>query len=274
MGTPAQLSPAARAFDTIAPVFDQRFDPWLSVASQRRAVRTALAEAFPPGARVIDIGGGTAEDARWLSERGRDVLLTDVSPAMVAAAAEKLRPCGSQTEVAAAEDLSGLVTKYGARSFDGAYSNFAGLNCVADLRAFASGLAQLLKPDAPALLVVFGTCSPGEMLVEALRGRPRNMFRRFATGDVPAKLGGETFSVRYHRERDLRGALSPWFKLEARKAIGLFVPPSAAEPFISAWPRLLGAAEWLDKRLARPLAYFGDHILYRFVRTSIGAPQA
>ena len=51
-----------------------------------------------------------------------------------------------------------------------------------------------------AILVLFGTFSPGEKIVEALRGRPRNMFRRLARGAVPAQLGGHEFTVRYHRD--------------------------------------------------------------------------
>src|SRR5271154_1918672 len=86
------LAPAAAAFDAIAERFDERFGPWLSVAAQRRAVRSALRDAFPPGARVIEIGGGTGEDALWLMARGRQVLLTDVSPLMVRLAAAKFAP--------------------------------------------------------------------------------------------------------------------------------------------------------------------------------------
>jgi hypothetical protein len=51
----------------------------------------------------------------------------------------------------------------------------------------------------------------------------------------------------------------------------VFVPPSAAEPWISDHPRLLQALQALDGALAGPLAMLGDHILYRFVRTEAGA---
>src|SRR6185503_14599440 len=91
------LPPAARAFDAVAERFDERYGAWLSVAAQRRAVRAELERAFPPGAHVIEVGGGTGEDARWLSERGRTVLLTDVSPTMVCIAEEKLRPLDAPT---------------------------------------------------------------------------------------------------------------------------------------------------------------------------------
>jgi hypothetical protein len=151
--------------------------------------------------------------------------------------------------------------------FDGAYSVFAPLNCVADLRPFGQGLARLLRPAAPLMLVMFGTCCPGEMLVETLRGRPRNALRRFSRGDVPARLNGRNFTVRYHRRADLERMLSPWFRLQSRRGVGIFVPPSAAEPWISRHPRLLGVLDKLDRFAAQPLSIFGDHVLYRFQRT-------
>jgi hypothetical protein len=65
--------------------------------------------------------------------------------------------------------------------------------------------------------------------------------------------------------------LSPWFHLQCREGVGVFVPPSAAEPWISRYPGLLNVLETMDRLAARPLAMFGDHILYRFVRTGAEA---
>jgi SAM-dependent methyltransferase len=261
------LASAAQAFDAIAGEFDARFTPWRSVEAQRRAVRRALAEAFPPGARLIEIGAGTGDDALWLTAQGREVLMTDASPAMVAVASAK----GGgriRSRVAAAERFDELAEYLCEEPpFDGAYSVFAALNCVTDLRPFAEALSRLLRPGAPMLLVLFGTCCPGEMIVETLRGRPRNAFRRFRRGDVAARLGGKDFTVRYHRRAELERRFAPWFTLERREGIGIFVPPSAAEPWISSHPRLLGLLEAADRLAAWPLAALGDHILYRFVRT-------
>jgi SAM-dependent methyltransferase len=263
------LAPAAAAFDAIAPQFDTRFRPWLSVEAQRRAIRRQLIAAFPSGSRLVEIGGGTGDDALWLARRGREVLMTDASPAMITTASAK--SAGRiRTVVAAAEEFGEVAEELKSEPlFDGAYSVFAGLNCVADLRSFGRGIARLLRKDGPLMLVMFGTCCPGEMLVETLRGRPANALRRFRRGDVPARLGGRDFTVRYHRGRDLKRMFSPWFRLESRRGIGVFVPPSAAEPWISSHPRLLKSFEVADRSLSRPLAFLGDHILYRFVRTDV-----
>jgi SAM-dependent methyltransferase len=267
-----QLSPAADAFDAVAPAFDARFGTWKSVAAQRRAVRDILAASFPPGSRLFEIGGGTGEDARWLCARGRHVVMTDASPAMVAIASAKLAAFPqSRADAVAAENLclySADRTKDARAPFDGAYSNFAALNCVADLEAAARGLAQLVRPGGVAALVLFGIAAPGDVVVECLRGRANGALRRWQAGPVKARLGGHSFEIVYHRPRAVIAAMRPWFRLERRIGIGIFVPPSAAEPWISRHPRLLGAMEALDRIVQRPLAALGDHILYQFRRTT------
>jgi len=267
------LSPAIEAFDAVAARFDARFGAWRSVAAQRREVRAQLARAFPRGARVIEIGGGTGEDARWLAARGRDVLLTDGAPAMVRIAREKLRSQrGPEPRVVSAERLATLADERdqtGEPPFDGAFSNFAALNCVEAMSEFGTGLARLLRPGAPALLVLFGTLCPGEFVVQLARGDVRAAARRLGRGPVRARLGGREFTVRYHAVEDLRRALTPWFRLRRRIGIGVFVPPSAAEPWISAHPALVRMLEAMDRVAARPLAPFGDHGLYWFERTSL-----
>lgn len=257
----AELLPAGAAFDAIAASFDAAFDPWLSVAAQRAAVRAELLAAFAPGARLLEIGGGTGTDAAWLQQRERHVFLTDASPAMVAEAKRKI---GTEAEAIAAEQLAELAGR--GRRFDGAYSNFAALNCVADLAPVGRALAELVRPGGTVVLVLFGTCCPGEIVTEALRGRPRNCLRRFRSGPVAASLRGRRFDVRYHRRAEIERAMAPGFRLVGRKAIGLLVPPSAAEPWISRHPRLLAGLAAADRRFARALAAFGDHVLYRFER--------
>ncbi|HEV7587873.1 MAG TPA: hypothetical protein VGO40_07050, partial [Longimicrobium sp.] len=203
---------------------------------------------------------------------------TDASPAMVAIAGPKLagRKGWSTAEVWPAEEMEALAAEresIGAPSFDAAFSNFAALNCVSDLRPVARGLARLLRPGAPAMLVLFGPFPPGEVVVELLRRNPRAAVRRLARGDVPARLGGRSFTVRYHRPREVARAFAPWFRLRRTRGIGVFVPPSAAEPWISRHPRLLRALEALDRAASAPLARLGDHVLFHLERTDVAPPS-
>jgi SAM-dependent methyltransferase len=275
----AGLPPAVRAFDRTAPRFDERFGAWRSVAAQRRAVRRELVRTFPPGGRVLDLGAGTGEDALFLLERGYDVTITDGSPTMVERARDKLRQAGfadrPPPEQVVLEDLdrfADTVQRQGRPPYDGAYSNFAAFNCVADLPALAGPLASLLRPGAHCLLVVFGPCSVGEVVVELLRGRPRAAVRRFRRGAAPARLGGEHFAVWYPSPRTVARALAPYFRLRRTRGIGILVPPSAAEPFVSRFPRIVGALEAADRVLTAPLALLADHVLLDLERTAEPAP--
>jgi SAM-dependent methyltransferase len=271
--TTSGLPPALRAFDAVADRFDERFTPWQSVAAQRRAVRRELLATFPAGASLLELGGGTGEDALFLAAEGRRVLVTDGAPSMVDRTREKAAARGLSERVraerVAIEELPGLARRRAAAGeppFDGVFSNFAAFNCVADPAAAARALAPLVKPGAHALLVVFGPVSPGETLALLLRGERRAAFRRFARGPVPARLGGHEFTVTYPSRRSLARAFAPHFALRRTVGIGIFVPPSSAEPAISGWPRLLAALEALDRVAARPLAFLGDHVLLDFVR--------
>ena len=268
----SSLRPAAQAFDAIAPAFDQRFGAWQSVSAQRRAVLAALLREFPKRGHILELGGGTGEDASFLAELGYDVLMTDPSPTMVALASAKLLPLGAEAEITAGEEFEEFAARYlttGGQQFDGAFSNFAPLNCVVDLEPVVRGLAQLLRPGAPAMLVIFGTFCPGEMLTEVLRKRPRQALRRLKRGPIPARLAKREFPIVYHRRAALVRAFAPWFVLEQRLGIGITVPPSAAEPWITGQPKLLAAMEALDRVLSRPLAMLGDHVLYQFRRTEV-----
>lgn len=265
------LRPAALAFDAIAPTFDPRFGAWRSVAAQRRAVRGALLQVFPKGSYIFELGGGTGEDAAFMAGHGYDVLLTDPSPAMAALAQSKLSGFHARAAVTGGEEMEDFAARHlsaGGKRFDGAFSNFAPLNCIVDLRPVARGLAQLLKPGAPAMLVLFGTLCPGEMVTEILNHRLNRALRRCKRGELTARLGKREFPIVYHRRAALERAFAPWFRLEKRLGIGVTVPPSGAEPWISEHSRLLRVMESIDRVIARPFALLGDHVLYQFRRTA------
>ena len=143
--------------------------PWNSVEAQRRAVRRRACRDLPAGSATHRSRGGTGEDALWLCDRGHDVLMTDASPAMVADRISEMRAARSRPAVAA-EDFGARATELaGEPRFDGAYFVFAGLNCVSDLTALAVHIARLLCVLARrCMLVMFGTCCPGEMFVRNL----------------------------------------------------------------------------------------------------------
>lgn len=276
--SPARTPAAVQAFDALAPRFDERFGPWKSVAAQRAAVRRQLLDRFPPGASLLELGGGTGEDALYLAAHGRRVHLTDGSPSMIGCAGEKVRRNAAEgmvtVERLALEELASLADRRDAAGeprFAGCYSNFAAFNCIEDLRAPARALSRLLVPGGAALLVVFGPFSPGEIVTLVVRGDPKGAFRRLSRRRVPARVGGHSFTVTYHTPGAVARVFAPWFCLTRTVGIGVFVPPSSAEPWISRRPRLLSILERLDASAAETLALLGDHILLTLERTEVDA---
>ena len=228
---------------------------------------------------MLELGGGTGEDALFLATHGLRVHLTDGSPEMVARAGLKIQTAGLSGLVScerlSLEELEEFARRREAAGeplFDGCFSNFASLNCVEELTPVGRGLSALLPAGARAQLVVFGPCCPGEIATLLLKGRFKSALRRLSPREAPARVAGHTFTVRYPAPRRYAQAFAPWFRLEAVRGIGILVPPSSAEPFVSRFPRLISGLEAVDRLLSRPLALLGDHVLLDFVRT--GAPSA
>jgi SAM-dependent methyltransferase len=258
---------AATAFDGVAEHYDEVFTYSMIGRAQRREVWARLVEAFPCGSRIVELNCGTGEDARYLVERGRAVVACDASPLMIEVAKRRIaRGAGANLKFlnVANEDVGLMLS---GQLFDGAFSNFSGLNCLADLRPFARSLAALVKPGSPVLLCLWSRVCVTEFVWYLLHGQVRKACRRFP-GKATAKVGAVTIPVVYRTVNNIRRVFSPWFELRSRSAVGLFVPPSYVEKWMSKHPRMLARLERLDKAFADWPIFrdAGDHVLLELVR--------
>ena len=258
---------AATAFDGVAGAYDEAFTYSMIGRAQRRKVWAKLRAAFPRGSHILELNCGTGEDARYLVERGRSVVACDASHSMIQVA-KRRSPLGDSANLEflhlANEDLGFMLSE---KLFDGAFSNFSGLNCLADLRPFASNLAGLVKPGGAVLLCLWSRICVAEFFWYLLHGQLRKACRRFP-GKAMARVGDVTIAVTYPTVRSVRRAFSPWFELRSRSAVGLFVPPSYVEQWMSKHPKILTGLERLDKVSASWPIFrdAGDHVLLELVR--------
>ena len=155
----------------------------------------------------------------------------------------------------------------GRQEFDGAFSNFSGLNCAADLQPVAANMAALVKPGGRVLLCLWSRICVTEVLWYLLHGQPRKALRRLS-GKSTARIGGVTIPVFYPTVGAIRRVFSPWFDLKSRAAVGLFVPPSYVEKWLSDRPRMVKALEEMDQRATSWPVFrdLGDHVLLEFER--------
>ncbi|QGH69202.1 class I SAM-dependent methyltransferase [Pseudactinotalea sp. HY158] len=95
------------------------------------------------GQRLLEIGAGAAQCARWLTARGVDVVATDLAPGMVEAARELNAGTGVVVPVQVADARS---QPFAASSFDQVFTAFGAIPFVADAREVHREVARVLRP--------------------------------------------------------------------------------------------------------------------------------
>jgi SAM-dependent methyltransferase len=245
------------AFDRLAATYDEDFTATPIAAYLRGVAQQRLAQLVQPGARVLELGCGTGEDARAVARMGAHVTATDASAAMLAITAEKTRGLSVTTahldlNAPEASDVGGV--------FDGVYSNFGALNCALDRGALAAWLAQRIRAGGWAAFAVMGPLCLWELLWHGAHGQFRTATRRwrpsqFQIDDSPP------VTVTCPAPRQLTREFAPHFQTVSVRPLGMFVPHTAAYPVVEKRPRLLQRLLTLDKitQDAPLLALFGDH---------------
>jgi ubiquinone/menaquinone biosynthesis C-methylase UbiE len=262
---------AILAFDQLARRYDDLFTRSLIGRAQRNAVWRVIAQAFRSGDHILELNCGTGEDALFLAGKGVSVVACDASEQMIEYAQQRLRTEAPNTSVKFAqlpiEQIAEIRTE---SAFDGVFSNFSGLNCVADLSQTAENLATLIPPGAPLIICLSTRFCISEIIWFLIHGRPHEAFRR-CSGNAAAKVGEFVVDVYYPTLRQLQKSFSPAFVMRSCVGIGITVPPSYVEPWIRKFPNLLHVMETIDKALsARPgFRVIGDHMLVSFERVQV-----
>jgi len=261
------VSPAP--FDDAADDYDRRFTNTEIGRVLRKSVWRHLDNVLTPGSRVLELGCGTGEDARWLAGRGHRVLATDASPSMLEQARRKIGRAGLTDRVRFAQlDLAGIAVEPDppGAPFDGVLSNFGALNCLPSCADLAAVLHRWLKPGARMVFVVMGPFCLWEWAWYGLRLQPRTALRRLRSGQVVGVGAESSVRVWYPSPGRLRRQLQPWFEVREVMAIGALVPPPYADAIVRDRPELLRRLAALEERFGRRLSWLSDHYLLSLER--------
>src|SRR3984957_20303971 len=245
-----QPTPSARAYwDYAAETYDQDFESTLIGQSRRKAVWRDLDRLFVSGQRILEINCGTGIDALHLAERGLTVVACDISQRMIELARERAGSTrfGKAVEfrVLSTEEMAKLD---GEAPFDGAFSNFSGLNCVEDLRSASRNLSELLRPNARVLLCMLGRFVPWEILWFGVHADLRRALRRLA-GPIARAVDGGMLKVGYPSADQIAQSFAAQFDLRRLSGIGICVPPSYMEHWARRFPNVLSALASADSML-------------------------
>jgi hypothetical protein len=151
--------------------------------------------------------------------------------------------------------------------YDGAFSNFGGLNVLENLRPLAAALSQWVRPGGHLVLAPMGPFCPWEIGWYGLRGQWKTAVRRFRQPAM-ARIGDNQIPVWYPPARRLRQAFAPWFECVHVESLGLWLPPSYLAHWVERWPRLFAALDQLERATARLSGGWGDHYIMILTRVS------
>jgi SAM-dependent methyltransferase len=254
-----QFSP----FDQLAADYDRSFTRSACGRALRSMVWDRLPTVFGTRHRILELGCGTGEDAVRLARAGHRLVATDASAEMIRLARLKAEAAGCADRIEfhamAAEDLHRLP---GEARFDGVFSNFGAINCVADVSALALELSARLTPGAPLLFVVMGRYVPWEWAWFLARGDRERAFRRLAR----AGTAWRGLPIHYPTPQELARSLAPMFELRRRAALGSVLPPSYAAGWLETRPRWLAALSAVERALCRVTAGMADHYMVEATR--------
>jgi SAM-dependent methyltransferase len=233
----------ASAFDEMAATYDASFTRTAVGEALRAMVWSRLTNTFRAAQRILELGCGTGEDALWLGRNGVEVVATDASAQMIDVARQKLCHEKNAGRVVfhhlAMEDLSKLARE---PAFDGVFSNFGAINCVANLPALITEVAGRLAPGARLVWVVMGRHVPWEWLWYAFRGEPAKAIRRFS------RRGAEWRGIKitYRTPAQMAALLKPYFEVVRVSPLGWALPPTYAAGWVHRSPRALAALTRLE----------------------------
>lgn len=251
-------------FNAVAAPYDDWFTHSPTGRMQRGVVWHVLADLVSEGTQfnVLELNGGTGEDALWLARRGCRVLLTDASDGMLDVARQKLKgeDVDMDIRVLRFEELDKLPEN----NFDLIFSNFGGLNCLSPeaMRDFGCAVAQKLRPGGSFVAVVMGRFCWWETLYFLRKGRFKTAFRRLGKGPLAVQLNeNSSVDTWYYAARSFH-TFFPDLQQTHLRAVGFWLPPSYLDPFFTKHPRLLKGLNMLEARFRHALWASGaDHFL-------------
>jgi ubiquinone/menaquinone biosynthesis C-methylase UbiE len=241
---------AARLFwDSASEDYEEVFSGTSLGKIRREAVWRDMLRLFRRDDRVLEINCGTGLDAVFLAQHGVELVACDISPQMIERARQHAasESVGERIEfvVLPTEELGALAD---GPLFDGAFSNFSGLNCVKDLSPVRVQLSRRMKPGAPLLLCMMGSVGLWERFRFLLHGQFRRAFPRRQEKTAEFVRAPELKTYRYS-VAEICAQFAPSFRLRRWKGIGITVPSAYMEHWARRLPRVVRFLAAVDQRI-------------------------
>lgn len=259
------------SFNKISDSFDEEDKENAILQWMRNSVYEIYLSFFKKGDKLLELNAGTGIDAVYLASKGIKILATDISDEMLGKLKVKIVKKNLQ-DLIKIENLSFDETdKISERNFDGAISNFGGLNCINNFENLSGSLGERIKPGGRFIAVVMNSFCPWEIFYYLLKLDPANAFRRFNKEGIEAGLSEFKIRSFYFSPVEFADRFRKYFEIEKIYSHGLFTPPpymfgiyKKAKPLVKAFMKM----DDYTKKIF-PLNRIGDHFAIVLKRNKI-----
>ncbi len=257
----------AKFYDAVAEQYDSIFGKNDIGHYVRQFTVKQYLMTFSPGQNILELNCGTGADALILAQQKISITGFDLSPRMIAIAKKKILSAKLDNfidvRVLAIEDIDILSGKV----YDGALSNFDGLNTFRTFHHLSEKLANLLKPGAVFFATLLNSWSIQKIMGAIKQLHFVRAFSRLSKkGETPHT--GFSYHIYYHSPFSFYFQFRNHFSLEKIFSFGFLVPPYGhdnASSFIkNNIPRLIKVEQKIAGIL--PFNLIGDHFLIEMKR--------
>jgi ubiquinone/menaquinone biosynthesis C-methylase UbiE len=243
-------------FDPIASEYDTRFTNGAIGQLQRQQVWDYLEGILPEltGLELLELNCGTGEDALLFSEKGFNIVATDVSTEMLKVTEQKVQQFSMQHRISSRYlDLESFDPSLFDKKFDLVFSNFGGLNCISpsSLKSLLEKMTSVLSPHGRFIAVIMPQFCFWESVYFSLKLRFNDVFRRWTTKEVSADFQGVNMGIWYYSPAQIKKESVSHFKTIAVLPIGIALPPSYLEIFFAKRKGLLRCLNRIEKIISR-----------------------
>jgi ubiquinone/menaquinone biosynthesis C-methylase UbiE len=255
-------------FDHIATNYDSLFTNSAIGQLQRAHVWKYLERVTPElrGLDMLELNCGTGEDALLFSDRGFNIVATDISEEMLKVTQQKVQQFSMQHRISSQFlDLESFDETSFNKRFDLIFSNFGGLNCInpESLKTLLTKIPLALNPGGRFIGVIMPRFCLWESFYFLLKFSPARAFRRYTDDEVIANLNGAEVPTWYYSPSQIISWSKKHFDHVRSKAVGIALPPSYLENFFSRRKTWLSRLNQMESRLGSlsSLASYSDHFL-------------
>ena len=255
-------------FDHIATTYDSLFTRSVIGQLQRKQVWRYLEKITPQlnGLEILELNCGTGEDAMLFSEKGFNIVATDVSEEMLKVTVQKANQFSMQNKISSQYlDLDSFDETVFDKKFDLIFSNFGGLNCInpESLHKLLHKIPSILLPGGRFIGVIMPKFCLWETSYLLLKFHFKQAFRRLTNKEVIINLQGTNLKTWYYNPSQIKKWSGRKFKLMTTVPIGFALPPSYLERYFSKRKRLLLRLNIFEKKVDRLsfLSGMADHFL-------------